>query len=276
MFLPALALCFASVLPLLQDLHQLLQAGLGKLPMEMLFRIGENVTGETAKNLRLVSHRFNAAFTPAFVLKVVEEKKLYPTPESAASWFALLATNFADTILKFTVIGETFREHPYGYAWAWEQSHNNADHDPTAEDWPIISDINISHSEVASRTHEYVTSGTYRRDLISIVQGLHNLARINLQFKLAPGEHIPGWVGSSLLPGVSGLEKLDIHDIFYGNWKYDERHNKVTCYVDEFGEECQLVEDVGPQAGFWEDLQAAKAWLEACGVSVVHGFELGN
>jgi len=49
-----------------------------------------------------------------------------------------------------------------------------------------------------------------------------------------------------------------VNEIYYGDWKYDEVHKRVTMWIDEYGEEMEE-DDAGPQAGFEEDLFAAMA-----------------
>ena len=75
--------------------------------------------------------------------------------------------------------------------------------------------------------------------------------------KLNAGEHIPGWDGPKLLKQLSFYKPdLNTNPIFYGNWTYDTKHQRVTVYKDDFGEWIQE-DDVGPQASFIDDLEAA-------------------
>jgi hypothetical protein len=56
--------------------------------------------------------------------------------------------------------------------------------------------------------------------------------------KLLPGEHVPGWDGPELLKGLSFYHaELNTNQIFYGDWRYDILHNRVTKWIDEYGEE---------------------------------------
>ena len=77
--------------------------------------------------------------------------------------------------------------------------------------------------------------------------------------KLYPGEHIPGWAGPEALSKMSSYHPwTPVNEIYYGDWKYDEVHKRVTMWIDEYGEEMEE-DDAGPQAGFEEDLYAAMA-----------------
>jgi hypothetical protein len=74
--------------------------------------------------------------------------------------------------------------------------------------------------------------------------------------KLYLGEHVPGWKGPKALEGLSFYRPdLNINDIFYGNWKYDTTHLRVTSWIDEFGEEMEE-DGAGPQAQFDDDVIA--------------------
>jgi hypothetical protein len=74
--------------------------------------------------------------------------------------------------------------------------------------------------------------------------------------KLYPGEHIPGWKGPKALEGLSFYRPdLKVNDVFYGNWKYDTIHYRVTSWIDEFGEEMEE-DGAGPQAQFGDDVIA--------------------
>jgi hypothetical protein len=76
--------------------------------------------------------------------------------------------------------------------------------------------------------------------------------------KLVPGEHVPGWKGPKALQHLSFFRQgLDFSKVWYGNWSYDLKHFRVTVWVDEFGEE-ETEEDVGPQAAFEDDMEAAR------------------
>jgi hypothetical protein len=76
--------------------------------------------------------------------------------------------------------------------------------------------------------------------------------------KLLPGEHVPGWNGPELLKGLSFYHaELNTNQIFYGDWRYDTLHNRVTKWVDEYGEEDEEL-NAGPQAQFIDDVLAAR------------------
>lgn len=73
------------------------------------------------------------------------------------------------------------------------------------------------------------------------------------------GEHIPGWRGPEALRELSWYHPDNkINEVYYGNWKYDEVHKRVTMWTDMYGEYFED-DDVGPQVGFKEDLAAAMA-----------------
>ena len=49
---------------------------------------------------------------------------------------------------------------------------------------------------------------------------------------------------------------LVLNKIFYGDWQYDVVHGRVTQYQDEFGD-IIIEPGAGPQASFWDDMDAA-------------------
>ena len=76
--------------------------------------------------------------------------------------------------------------------------------------------------------------------------------------KLYPGEHVPGWRGPEALRGLSFYRPdLNTNDIFYGDWRYDTEHNRITVWIDEFGDVVGE-DDIGPQASFIDDVMAAR------------------
>lgn len=69
---------------------------------------------------------------------------------------------------------------------------------------------------------------------------------------------MPGWVDVGLFQQLSFYTPyVNFKAPFYGDWEYDELHQRVTSWTDEFGEKF-LEEDAGPQTNFEDDVTKAR------------------
>jgi hypothetical protein len=150
--------------------------------------------------------------------------------------------------------------HEWGSPWGWENIALGKGDDPQfkVKDRRILNVINAAHHKEVNLQSKFLTAGTYRTMLTQIFKMLPNLQEVTIG-KLKDGEHIPGWVGPELVKRLSFYNNtLQINKIFYHDWQYDEKHLRMTSYVDEMGwEEEQKVDDVGPQARFIDDFEAS-------------------
>jgi len=209
---------------------------------------------------RLTCKAISEAISPLFRKRIIGDRTVYPTHASFQEFFTLL--NLTDAmgsyVHKITLVTEGLKEHEYGYNWGWENLQNFEDLYFTSQDLDIINSTNQLHANEINLNGAFVNGGGYRTTLGLLLARLPRLQVIQVR-KLRSGEHVPGWAGPELLKHLSFFqEDLKVNDIYYGNWKYDETHLRVTCHIDEFGDE-YLEPGAGPQATFSEDLQAAVA-----------------
>ncbi|KAF2683974.1 hypothetical protein K458DRAFT_404300 [Lentithecium fluviatile CBS 122367] len=248
--------------------------GLTALPTELLHLVAAEAGVAAIKNLRLTCRNLDYCMVHPLAKDISQNKKLYPTHESCVEWLELLSAPWASTIDNITVVGETHRQHPYGFEWAWEHVYNGNEDSVDNANYTVINEIESSHIEAADRAQQFVTAGTYRAMLSTVLRKMPALRTITIQNRLGRDEHILGWTGLEHLRLLSGFGTIDYHDVFYGNWRYDSDYKMVTIDTDEYGETVQYVSSTGPQAAFRDDLDAVIEELnnrrKACGINDVN------
>jgi hypothetical protein len=112
----------------------------------------------------------------------------------------------------------------------------------------------VNHCEVLPGHLKLTDTNIATEELFALLPNLKDI----LCRKLYPGEHISGWNGPELIKGLSFYHAdLNTNPIFYGDWRYDTLHKRVTKWTDEYGEEVEE-DDAGPQAQFIDDVLAAR------------------
>ncbi|KAH6868653.1 hypothetical protein BKA58DRAFT_198512 [Alternaria rosae] len=217
--------------------------------------------------MRLVNKSINkaVAFPYGKKISVTENVIIYPTFASVGAFLIGLGVDeaYPETVRTITLIGEGPAAPEFSYSHSWDYLPKlkfPGMPEPTEDQWyedaEILEFANDEHEHWNRVNELFCYTGAYRTMLSLVLAKLPNLKTIRTR-KLYPGEHIPGWAGPEALKEVSSYHPwTPVNTIYYGDWKYDEKHKRVTMWTDEYGEDMEE-EDVGPQVGFREDLAAA-------------------
>jgi hypothetical protein len=214
----------------------------------------------------------------AFVMNVSSRMRVEPRYESMMGYIDFIQSRPASVlslVKRVTIVGQALGAHEYGDEWAWEQLALEMGEDPqfSLEDQKVMHEIAKVHAYQLWRDQKFIATGRYRHLLTYILKSLPNLSEIVVG-KLKPGEQIRGWRGDELMKQLSfyGRKGFDTTFIFYSDWMYDEKHQVISSFIDEFGDRVQP-DDAGPQATFVHDLDAA---MEAARLSLdiirLHGY----
>ncbi|KAF2820986.1 hypothetical protein CC86DRAFT_459210 [Ophiobolus disseminans] len=229
------------------------------LPNEILGEIASYLDPKALKNMRLVSRHFAGAASHTWVCSLASGRTLQPKLVKLARFLSLLVRFPAlrVRVLDLTLMAEVLRVHEYGYNWAWEQLQDSEQVDFTEEDMDIIHKVNTAHAEVVrAADNSFIYTGAYRTMLCLIFKFCPNLASVRPRQNLLDG-HANGWIDTAVFKELSFYKPgLPLNDIFYGEYQYDTVHERVTEYIDEFGD--TITEPgAGPQYTFVEDLMTA-------------------
>ncbi|KAF2849662.1 hypothetical protein T440DRAFT_499565 [Plenodomus tracheiphilus IPT5] len=230
------------------------------LPAELILDIVELMdSAADVGKMRLINKRFCTIVHEVFLKALVDDRVVYPRYECFSDFLSLLGDSYSMGVhvRTVTLVSEGLGAPEYGYSWAWEDLENReGELEYTEEDVDIINKANRAHAMALGDTDAFLNRGLYRTNLALLLSRCPNLQTIKVR-PLKAGEHVPGWEGPELLKEVSFYKKdLNTNGIYYGDWKYDTVHRRVTVWVDEYGEE--MVEDnAGPQASFRDDLVSA-------------------
>ena len=208
--------------------------------------------------MRTLCTKTCAAVHPVFWKAVANGRVFYPRYAKFHDFLSLFVKNLVLPlyVTKIVLVSEGLKAHQYGYEWAWENLQNCEGVEYTDKDKEIIDKVNGMHATDLAINGGYLNGGGYRADLSKVFDVLLRLNTIEVR-TLKIGEHNPEWDGPKLLKGLSFYrEGLNTNPIFYGDWKYDTVHKRVTATFDEFGDEI-LEPNAGPQASFVDDLLAA-------------------
>ncbi|KAI4927171.1 uncharacterized protein J4E92_006336 [Alternaria infectoria] len=243
--------------------------GVLSLPFEVFGEIGHHLSVTDLNDMRLVNSRMKeaVAFPYGKKISVTENIVIFPTFASVSAFLIRLGLEeaYPGTVRTITLVGEGPTTPELGYNYAWENLHilkfpgmPEPTEDQLYEDEEILEFANDEHKHWSRANESFCHTGAYRTMLSLVLAKLPNLKTIQVR-KLYPGEHIPGWAGPEALEKMSSYHPwTPVNEIYYGDWKYDEVHKRVTMWIDEYGEEMEE-DDAGPQAGFEEDLYAAMA-----------------
>ncbi|KAI4630925.1 hypothetical protein J4E83_002451 [Alternaria metachromatica] len=243
--------------------------GVLSLPFEVFGEIGIHLSVTDLNEMRLVNKRMKEAVAFPYGKKifVTENIVIFPTFASVSAFLVGLGLDgaYPGTVRTITLVGEGPTTPELGYNYSWENLHilkfpgmPEPTEDQLYEDEEILEFANDEHKHWSRVNESFCHTGAYRTMLSLVLAKLPNLRTIQVR-KLYPGEHIPGWAGPEALSKMSSYHPwTPVNEIYYGDWKYDEVHKRVTMWIDEYGEEMEE-DDAGPQAGFEEDLFAAMA-----------------
>ncbi|KAI4923995.1 hypothetical protein J4E85_008154 [Alternaria conjuncta] len=243
--------------------------GVLSLPFEVFGEIGLHLSVTDLNEMRLVNKRMKEAVAFPYGKKifVTENIVIFPTFASVSAFLIGLGLDgaYPGTVRTITLVGEGPTTPELGYNYSWENLHilkfpgmPEPTEDQLYEDEEILEFANDEHKHWSRINESFCHTGAYRTMLSLVLAKLPNLRTIQVR-KLYPGEHIPGWAGPEALAKMSSYHPwTPVNEIYYGDWKYDEVHKRVTMWIDEYGEEMEE-DDAGPQAGFEQDLFAAMA-----------------
>ncbi|KAL6704040.1 hypothetical protein ACN47E_008804 [Coniothyrium glycines] len=234
------------------------QSALGNLPYELLMKISTNFTEwKDIGNFCLVSRRLALSGHAVLYKKALSSRVIYPRYDSFVYLLSLVTKPvYANYVHEVVLVSEGLRTHEYGSGWAWENLLREIGEDATDKDLDIMAKLDHDHARAVANHNAFIFSGAYRKMLAYFLSCLPHLKVIKIR-KLNKGEHVPIWQGPEMIKELSFYrEGLNTNDIFYGGWKYDTVHHRVTQYVDEYGEKITEA-GAGPQATFRTDLNAA-------------------
>ncbi|KAI4649338.1 hypothetical protein J4E93_003654 [Alternaria ventricosa] len=243
--------------------------GVLSLPFEVFGEIGIHLSVTDLNAMRLVNKRMKeaVAFPYGKKILVTEDIVIFPTFASVSAFLIGLGLDgaYPGTVRTITLIGEGPAAPEFGYDYSWNNLRilkfpgmPEPTEDELYEDEQILDFADDEHKHWSRINESFCHTGAYRTMLSLVLAKLPNLKTIQVR-KLYPGEHIPGWAGPEALKKLSSYHPwTPVNEIYYGDWKYDEVHKRVTMWIDEYGEEMEE-DDAGPQAGFEQDLYAAMA-----------------
>ncbi|KAJ4364563.1 hypothetical protein N0V83_009159 [Neocucurbitaria cava] len=228
------------------------------LPLEIVSLIAENLDDiEDVKNLRHTCKRFYNTGLAAYSM-FEGCRAIYPRSASFLKFFALINLGLVlqGFVRKIVLVSEGLCVNDNGYEWAWRQVGLGSCKE---QDLQIIRYVNHHHDKDINLNGAFLTAGGYRRALTALFRKLEKLRVVEVR-PLRRAEHNPYWHGPEVLKHLSFYRPdLDFRDVYYGGWQYDTTHLRVTAVFDEYTGGWVAPPGAGPQAGFKEDLEAARA-----------------
>ncbi|KAF2027078.1 hypothetical protein EK21DRAFT_115196 [Setomelanomma holmii] len=230
--------------------------GLPHIPCELINEIASHL-GPDVNKFRTANKRFHVATSPSFHREMARDRHIYPRYANMARFLQLLShfPLLVEYMRTVDVISEGLREHEYRSGWAWEDLAIKEGKGLNMQDSEILYEIDEDHVNEVVGANTFIFSGRYRAMFGQILGQLHRVHTINVR-KLKNDEHIPGWVDTDKFKQISIYRPgIEIKEVYYGDWQYDILQQRVTMYVDEFGDNITEA-NAGPQSSFDDDFTA--------------------